>query len=159
MVPASILVPTDGSKPAKAAEAMAADMAATMGQVEIAVVHVIPMSCVSDDIISENVVRIKETNYLACSLDQQQAAQAVVTAAVKRVQDAVGTQHVTVTGKVLEAPSPAQAIAEEAHAKGTCSLIIMGNRGLGGFGSLALGSVSTQVLHAAHCPVLIVKAD
>jgi len=159
MIPSSILVPTDGSKPAMAAEAMAADLANAVGQMEITVVHVIPMSCVSDDVISENVVRIKETNYLACSLEQQQNAQAVVDAGVKRIQKGVGSHSVTVTGKVLEAPSPAQAIAEEAHAKGSCSLIILGNRGLGGFGSLALGSVSTQVLHAAHCPVLVVKAD
>lgn len=159
MIPTTVLVPTDGSKPAKAAEAMAADIAGAMGQVEIVVINVIPMTCVSDDVISENIVRIKETNYLACSLEQQQSAQSVVDAAVKRVKDAVGTHHVTVTGKVLEAPSPAQAVVEEAHKGGACSLIVMGNRGLGGFGSLALGSVSTQVLHTAHCPVLIVKAE
>lgn len=159
MIPNRILVPTDGSKPAMAAEAMAAELASAMGQVEIEVVHVIPMTCIAGDVISENVVRIKETNYLACTLEQQQAAQAVVDAAVERIQKGVVSHSVKVTGKVLEAPSPAEAIAEEAHAEGTCSLIVMGNRGLGGFASLTLGSVSNQVLHAAHCPVLIVKAD
>ena len=43
--------------------------------------------------------------------------------------------------------------AEEQH----CDLIIMGSRGLSGIKSLVLGSVSDQVTHHAHCPVLIVK--
>jgi len=37
------------------------------------------------------------------------------------------------------------------------SLIVVGNRGRGGFKSLLLGSVSQQVVHYASCPVLIVR--
>lgn len=159
MVPHRILVPTDGSKPAMAAEAMAADIAQMLGQAEVVLVHVIPMSCVAEDVVTENIVRIKEVNYLACTLEQQESARRIVEAAVDRVRKGVSSAAIRVEGKVLEAPSPAQAIIEEAHAAGSCSLIVMGNRGLGGFASLALGSVSTQVLHGAHCPVLIVKAD
>ncbi len=78
---------------------------------------------------------------------------------MKRVKDAVGTHHVTVTGKVLEAPSPAQAVVEEAHKGGGLQPHRHGQPWVGGgFGSLALGSVSTQVLHGA-LPVLIVKAE
>jgi nucleotide-binding universal stress UspA family protein len=36
-------------------------------------------------------------------------------------------------------------------------LIVVGSRGLGGFSSLALGSVGQACVHHAHCPVLIVR--
>ncbi|MFB9681933.1 universal stress protein [Streptosporangium vulgare] len=36
-------------------------------------------------------------------------------------------------------------------------LIVVGSRGLGGFGSAVLGSVGHGVLHRAHCPVAVVR--
>jgi len=38
-----------------------------------------------------------------------------------------------------------------------CGLIIMGTRGLGAVAGLALGSVSTKVIHLAKVPVTVVK--
>ncbi len=59
---------------------------------------------------------------------------------------------VEVRGSLVPGP-PAQALLESAR---TADLLVVGSRGLGGFKSLLLGSVSQQVTHHAPCPVVIV---
>lgn len=50
---------------------------------------------------------------------------------------------------------PARALVD---ASTDADLLVVGARGLGGFRSLTLGSVSNQVLHHARCPIAVVRS-
>jgi nucleotide-binding universal stress UspA family protein len=51
---------------------------------------------------------------------------------------------------------PAEALLDAAK---DADMIVLGSRGTGGFSQLMLGSVSAQVAHHAHCPVVIVPPE
>jgi nucleotide-binding universal stress UspA family protein len=58
-----------------------------------------------------------------------------------------------VTSKVLLLGSPSSAILEAGE---FADLIVVGSRGVGGLERVLLGSTSTQVIHHAPCPVVVV---
>jgi nucleotide-binding universal stress UspA family protein len=74
------------------------------------------------------------------------AEESVATA--KKQQPSLEVEALTVTGQAADA-----ILAQAADA----DLIVVGRRGLGGFRSLLLGSVSQQVVHHAGCPVVVVQ--
>ena len=84
-------------------------------------------------------------------VEYQRVGQEVMDTACKAL-DAAG-QSYTATVCV---GSPAEQIVARAVELGS-TLIVMGTRGLSPLASLVLGSVATRVIHAAPCPVTLVK--
>jgi len=68
-----------------------------------------------------------------------------------------------VASEVGEAPEMTVSIgtgdaAEElVNASHDADLLVVGSRGEGGFARLLMGSVSSQVVHHAHCPVVVIR--
>jgi nucleotide-binding universal stress UspA family protein len=94
---------------------------------------------------------------LAPALDQEtidgfgEGAKRVVQQAIAQVEEL--EPSVETEGRVAEGQA-ADVLLKEAK---EADLIVVGNRGLGGFGSLLLGSVSHQVVQHAPCPVTVVR--
>jgi nucleotide-binding universal stress UspA family protein len=82
------------------------------------------------------------------------------------VHDALGSiganQHVSlgdegggpVVKRLVVARDPAKTLIEMSRES---DLVVVGNRGHGGFKGLLIGSVSQQLLQHARCPVLVVR--
>ncbi len=83
-----------------------------------------------------------------------QAAGADILAPAVALLTAAGVAFETEVG----GGDPAHTIIDIAE-RYRCDLIVMGARGTSALRSALLGSVSNEVLHAAHVPVMIVKAD
>ncbi len=154
MIPNRILVATDGSPAAREAEALAADMArlkSVFHPVEVIVATVV-----------HDVGHVPEEGGVIPKSIETREAERISGEGVEHIRSLLAGEAVAesmkVEAKVIEALSPGAGIVGEAHATGVCSLIIMGNRGLGGVAEAFLGSVSQQVVHEAHCPILIARA-
>jgi len=83
----------------------------------------------------------------------RQAAERVVADAVEVAEKSA--PGVPVTGSVRDG-APVTVLLHYARPG---ALVVIGDRGLGGFSGLVLGSVAIQVVAHAACPVLVVKGD
>jgi nucleotide-binding universal stress UspA family protein len=79
------------------------------------------------------------------------ARTAVEEAVAKSAGDLAGPNPASVSVNVFVG-FPVQSLIEASH---DAELVVVGSRGTGGFATLMLGSVTTQVAHHAACPVVI----
>jgi nucleotide-binding universal stress UspA family protein len=153
VIPRRIVVATDGSPAARQAEVFAADQAALMaptGPVEIVVLtatHDVGQPTDAGGTIPPS----RE------ALDAEKVSEAGRAHIAELLEGWDPAANVQVRAKVQAALTLSGAVIAEAHATGICSLIVMGNRGHGGISEALLGSVSQDVVHRAHCPVVIVR--
>jgi nucleotide-binding universal stress UspA family protein len=140
----TIVVGVDGSDGGRAALAFAAGeaalRAAKLRMVSAwAVVPAVYAGGFAPGFDQETIDAFRET---AESVVQEALAEA------KRLQPSLEAEGRTREGQAAEV------LLEDAR---DAILVVVGNRGRGGFASLLLGSVSQQVVHHASCPVLVVR--
>jgi nucleotide-binding universal stress UspA family protein len=147
--PTKILLATDDSKDAELAATTAADLAKSASS-ELHVVSVFPGSAYVHPSLE---VRFPEAAE-RLRREAREERQEMLDEQVKRIRKAggdVAQTHIR-TGRTAE---EIVALAEEMDA----SLVVMGSRGLGGIRRAWMGSVSSEVVPHAHCPVLVVRPE
>lgn len=141
-----ILLATDGSAGAEKAAAVTKSLAEAMPEAQITVLHVVRIEPATVEVYGYSFKPDVPLDVMV-----QNTARPVLDKAVEALglpKDRVETRS--------EGGNPARMIAEVAE-EGGYDLIVMGSRGMSVVRELIVGSVSHQVLHLAHCPVLIVR--
>ncbi|MET8467465.1 universal stress protein, partial [Micromonospora zamorensis] len=141
---APVVVAVDGSTSALEAVRVAAREAATRGR---------PLRVVHAFIWSLYGVSLEPAPGAPVNAGFRHQAEQLVAEAV--TEAAKVAPELAVTGAIVEgAPTP-MLLVEARDA----ALLVLGSRGLGGFGGLLIGSVAVQVSARADCPVLVVKGE
>jgi nucleotide-binding universal stress UspA family protein len=141
------LVPVDGSEHSHKALLFACELAAKFGA-DLHIIHV-PQNPAEDRVLTMGGAAIMVH---ADGEALERAGEAVLEAARITAQRA----GVVTVSTELVSGDPTQEILKSA-ADCAADAIIIGSRGLGGFGSLLLGSVSHKVNHAAPCTCITVR--
>lgn len=63
---------------------------------------------------------------------------------------------ITAEAVAIASQHPAEALVERSRG---AAMLVIGSRGLGGFKTMLLGSVSVQCATHAHCPVVIIRPE
>jgi len=138
----TIVVPLDGSEPARRALEMAIDLAGRLRDAELRLVNVQPPIPASvGDFVGSEAVR----GYYG---EEAEKAFGAVRGLLEASDVRQSLDH--------RAGPAGDTIAEFAREAGA-DQIVMGTRGLGAVKGLMLGSVATRVAQLADCPVTLVK--
>ena len=87
--------------------------------------------------------------------DQEEALRAAEEMTLKATSQLGAAKPSSVTVRAISG-FPAQELIEASR---TADLMVVGSRGAGGFTRLMIGSVSSQVVHHAHCPVVVIRSE
>jgi nucleotide-binding universal stress UspA family protein len=146
-----ILVAVDGSKPSMDASIQAIDIAKRY-DAELIALHVVSPGIrynYLEDVITPRLPRaLKDVMMIAMQKGETH---------VNKVKQNASEKNVKVkTDVVIGISSVVKEIIEYAE-KNRVDMIVIGSRGLSGIKKMLLGSVASEVLKYAHCPVLVTK--
>lgn len=140
-----ILVGTDGSQESGTAVCWAADEARRHG------LPLTLMTVVTPAVVTWPMAAMQET-VTACERENAEDILAHARALALADADPAHVPEVHAEIRYDTALSTLVAASEEAR------MVVVGNRGRGALGRLLMGSVSTGLLHHAHCPVTVVNS-
>ena len=83
---------------------------------------------------------------------QQDAGRKILNDALKTVEDATKGSPIEVTSEMVNGPAVRTLVDLSKEAQ----LVVVGSRGRGALARVLLGSVSTGLVHHAHCPVAVI---
>lgn len=139
-----VLLPFDGSEPAKHAVQYLVDASRFHTDLEVQVLNVQPPVTLYGEYFSQEMVARMRSDALKHGADVNAEALRTLSTAGVRCSSHESIGEVT---------------AEIHHAVSAlgCDTIVMGTRGMGNFSNLVLGSVAARVVHDVSVPVLLVK--
>lgn len=144
-----ILVPIDGSSEAEKAAEFAAEMAKSL-KADVTVIAVISIPSFFSPLLNQP----QNQTVISNLLDEEERYAASY---MQPVVERLSKTGVNVSSKIVKSgTSVVNAICDTAKRE-DMGLIVMGTRGMGGLKRVLLGSVSSGVVHYAHCPVLVVR--
>ncbi|CAN5884991.1 universal stress protein TB31.7 [soil metagenome] len=144
--PQGIFAAVDGSPAAKVAVDWAARDAALRG-VPLTLVHVLPTADM------QAWLEVPTPEFFSQLVRDQ--GREVLREALKVAQEATADNPIVVHQLTCEGHAVPTLIEVAEHAQ----LLVVGRRGLGRVGRLFLGSVSSGLLHHAHCPVAVIHDE
>ena len=120
-----------------------------------AVLRRVPLTVIT---VRPNPVRPATTIYwgLTPPLENREAEDLAAQKALQQFVDEVASEIGGTAPEVTVSVADGNPAEELVRASRDADMLVVGSRGIGGFGKLMLGSVSSQVTHHAECPVLIV---